>query len=275
MKQGTEKKPMAERARAARRAAQLQREAEERAEAQRKIEEGEQVTKNDVLAMLGSAFRLPEPEPVTLADLQTQGVQDLVAEAPDEAVLALAKLMVLLGQSDDDEEPFTPAVVEPTKRRKRGAGYDFTAEDISKLRDEQGLAWRQVAINLGLESTFAARRAYRTLTGRAPSDSKPENVRRVVNKIGSARGQTRKVHVVEWDDESDQDEILERLGQGARLLIRRTLNGIAYEEDLIVSRVTKLTWDGKDEDGPLVVHFTEREGGGMRTIRVADIKEVR
>ncbi len=269
VKQGTEKRPVAERARAARRAAQLRREAEERAEAQRKIEQDEPLTKNDVLALLGSAFRLPEPEPVTLADLEAEGVQALLASAPEGTAELLAALAAALGSEPEPEVPQTAP-----KRRRRGGAYAFTAEDITKLRDEQGLAWRQVAVNLGLESTFAARKAYRTLTGRAPSESKPE-VRRVVNRIGTAKGSTRKVHVPEWDDEADQDAIIEALGNGARILVRRTLKGVASEEDLVIGRLVKLSWDGKDESGPLVAHFTEREGGGMRTIRVRDIKEVR
>jgi hypothetical protein len=130
-------------------------------------------------------------------------------------------------------------------------------------------------VNLGLESTFAARRAYRTLTGRAPSESKPENVRRVVNKMGTARASTRKVHVTEWDDDTDQDHIIECLGNGARLLVRRDVKGITSEEDLTIGRLIRLSWDGKDESGTLVVTFTERDGGGMRTIRVSVIKEVR
>ena len=269
VKQGTEKRPAAERARAARRAAQLRKEAGERAEAQRKLEAEEPLSKNDLLAMLGSAFRLPEDEPFTPIDDWTEQVEALYELLAPEEQVPLWPL-----RDQPTEEELEPVVTAP-KRRKRGAGYNFTAEDISKLRDEQGLAWRQVAVNLGLESTFAARRAYRNLTGRAPSESKPDNVRRVVSKVGTAKGSTRKVHVTSWDDEADQDEIIEKLGNGARILIRRSVGNIVQEEDLVISRLIKLTWDGKNEDGPLVAHFTEREGGGYRTVRVADIKEVR
>lgn len=283
VKQGTEKRPVAERARAARRAAQLQREAQERADAQRKIEEGDVLTKNDILAMLGSAFRLPDDEPVSLVEMQAERMQQMITErqAMDPSVGEfVAQVFAQLAEQDWPDEATEPhgaqsTVSEPPKRRKRGAGYNFTAEDITKLRDEQGLAWRQVAVNLGLESTFAARRAYRNLTGRSPSESKPDNVRRVVSKVGTSRGSTRKVHVTDWSDEADQDEIIERLGNGARILIRRSVGNIMQEEDLVIGRLIKLTWDGKDESGPLVATFTEREGGGCRTVRVADIKEVR
>jgi hypothetical protein len=121
VKQGTEKRPVAERARAARRAAQLRREAEERAEAQRKIEEDEALTKNDVLALLGSAFRLPEPEPVTLADLEADGVQALLAEAPPGTAELLAALAAALATEEPSEAPQKP------QKRKRGGAYAFTA----------------------------------------------------------------------------------------------------------------------------------------------------
>lgn len=274
MKQGTEKRPAAERARAARRAAQLQREAVERAEAQRKVEEGEALTKNDVLAMLGSAFRLPDDEPVSLVEMQAERMRQLIeARVSEDPAVGefVANVFAQLAALEPEEPMPTPAT---PQKRKRGGGYNFTAEDITRLRDEQGLAWRQVAVNLGLESTFAARRAYRNLTGRAPSESKPE-VRRVVSKIGTARASTRKVHVPTWDDEADQDAIIEALGNGARILIRRDVRGIVQEQDLVIGRLIKLSWDGKDESGPLVATFTEREGGGTRTVRVSDIKEVR
>lgn len=265
MKQGTEKRPAAERARAARRAAQLRREAEERVEAQAKLDEGGPLTINDCLAMLGSAFRVPEE--VNPWEGVKQGWVDNEIEA-----VHVDELLAFLNEHYPKEpEP------EPTpKRRKRGEAYTFTAEDITQLRDVQGLAWRQVAVNLGLDSTFAARRAYRTLTGKAPSESKPENVRRVrSNGIGTVKGSTRKVHAVQWDDETDQDHIIELLGNGARILIQREVKGVRQEEDLTIGRLVKLTWDGKDESGPLVAHFTDRETGGMRSVRIADIKEVR
>jgi len=98
--------------------------------------------------------------------------------------------------------------------------------------------------------------------------------RRTRTAMGTAKSSTRKVYAPVWDDDSDQDEIIDRL-KGARIIVVRDIKGMEQVEDLIVQKVVKLTWDGKEEDGPLTVHFHERDNGGMRSIRVSDIKEVR
>ena len=202
MKQGTEKKAVAERARAARRAAALRKEAEDRV-------------------------------------------------------------------ASGETEP-APAQSKP-KRRKSEASYTFTAEDISKLRDEQGLSWRQVAINLDLGGPSAARTAYTTLTGRDYRETVMTG-RRIKTESGSAKISTRKVYAPEWTDESDQDEIIDRM-TNARIIVERNVKGVTAEEEILVGRVARLTWDGKDER--LCVHFTDRQTGGTRSVLVSAIKEVR
>lgn len=205
MKQGTEKRSAAERARAARRIAQLRREAEERVAAEEANEEGAEST---------------------------------------------------------------------PKRRKRTTSYDFTAEDITKLRVEQGLSWRQVAVNLELGGPSAARTAYTALTGLDYRDTDMKPGKRARSTMGTAKASTRKVFAPEWGDESDQDEIIERL-TNARIVVARNVKGTTYTEEILVGGVKRLTWDGKDEDGPLCVHFTDRLTGGTRSVLVSAIKEVR
>lgn len=167
-----------------------------------------------------------------------------------------------------------PEQAQSTPKRRKGAdSYTFSAEDIVRLRDEQALSWRQVAVNLELGSPSAARSAYTALTGLDYRDSQPI-VKRTKTDMGTAKVSTRKFYAPEWSDESDQDEIIERL-QGARIIVSRDVKGSTLEEDIRVTKVVKLTWDGKNQDGPLAVHLIEKETGGMRCFRVADIKEVR
>ena len=115
-----------------------------------------------------------------------------------------------------------PAPAQSTpKRRKSEASYTFTAEDISKLRDEQGLSWRQVAINLDLGGPSAARTAYTALTGRDYRETVMTG-RRIKTESGSAKISTRKVYAPEWTDESDQDEIIDRM-TNARIIVERSV----------------------------------------------------
>lgn len=255
-------KAVRERAAAARRAAQLRREAEERVEAQAKLDDEEPITVNDVLAMLGSAFRVPE-EQEPKAALKQAYVDDAIAGE------MVAPLLAFL---NDGTVPEPPAEPEPTtstrSRRKTDEAYTFTAEDIRKLRDDQGLSWRQVAVNLDLGSPGAARKAYTTLTGLDYHSSVMTGRRAKSDPLRSVRP-ARKVFAPVWNDDTDQDEIIDKL-RGATITVRRTL--VPGEEFIDVGRVTKLSWDGKDE--ALCVHFTEKHSGGSRAVRVANIMEV-
>ena len=268
MKQGTEKKSVAERARAARRIAQLRREAEERAEAEAKLDAEQPMTVNDMLAMLGSSLRVPDDTPSFVDYLRAAWQEDRLTTDQAREVVPLAK------ERDMSSGLIPPMHDQPKEkvRKTKAEDYNFTAEEIKKLRDEVGLSWRQVAVNLDLGSPGAARKAYTTLTGKDFKESAMTG-RRTKTLHGTAKANTRKVYAPVWDDDSDQDEIIERL-KGARVIIVRDVKGITNEEDLIVQRVVRMTWDGKGDDAPLAVTFIEREGGGMRTVLVRDIKEV-
>ena len=272
MNQGTGKKPAAERARAARRIAQLRREAEERAEAEAKRDANEPLSVNETLALMGSALRVPDDTPSFVDYLRAAWEAGELLNDQARIIAPLAKerdMSAGLMKPQDQPQEHDP----PAKLRKHKAeDYAFTAEDIKKLRDEVGLSWRQVAVNLDLGSPGAARKAYTTLTGRDFKESAMTG-RRTKTLMGSAKTNTRKVYAPVWDDDSDQDEIIERL-KGARIFVVREVKGLQLQEELVVQRVVKMSWDGKDEDGPLAVTFYEREGGGARTVRVQDIKEV-
>ena len=165
---------------------------------------------------------------------------------------------------------------EGRQRRKRGGEYSFTAEEITRQRDELGLSWRQVAVNLDLSGPSAARTAYTALTGRPHHESLMTGKRASTRgQMGSAKMSTRKVDAPTWDDDTDQDEIIERL-TGSRIIVRRTVrDATPLEEDILVGRIVRFTFDGPNGDGPLVVHFNDRETMVRRSVRVADIKEVR
>lgn len=176
------------------------------------------------------------------------------------------------------------AVEEVKSKRTRSKELTCTAEDIIRERDERGLSWRQVATNLDLGSPGAARAAYTKLTGIPHNESQPK-----VNRAprGSSTA-TRKVQAPGWNDETDQDEIIERLQgpwiestkkdepghyRGSVILVRRNTYGHAYEEEVRIERVIKFAFDGKDEDGPLLVHVWT--GQAHRCFRVAEIAQVR
>lgn len=163
-------------------------------------------------------------------------------------------------------------------RRKADAGWPCTAEQLIEERDKKGLSWRQVAINLDLGNPGAARSAYSELTGKHHSESGA--VKQRAKKGTMTRG-GKKVSNPNWNDDSDQDEIIERLTD-ASIVVRRTIYGMTHEEEVWVWRVRKLFFDGKEEDGPLCVELTqghpgEKSGRGLptRSFRVADIVSVR
>jgi hypothetical protein len=172
---------------------------------------------------------------------------------------------------------------EVAKAAARVARTEVTAEDLIRERDEKGLSWRQVGINLDIGSPSAARKAYTMLTGRPHYESQMKEGARA--KPGTAR---RKTFEPVWFDDSDQDEIIEAITHRtivvARTIKRSTFELTMPEERVHVSRIVKFAFDGKNEDGPLVVHIVSKDScdcatrdsdaGRMRCFRVADIKEV-
>lgn len=190
-----------------------------------------------------------------------------------ERAKAARRAAQLRKEAEERAEGTAEASESTPKRRRRGGSYNFTAEDIAKLRDEQGLSWRQVAVNLELGSPGAARKAYTDLTGTDYRDSNP-TVKRAKTTMGSAKMSTRKFLAPEWNDDSDQEEIIGKC-ENARLIVRRDVKGIMLEEDIRATKVVRMSWDGPEDDGPLAITFIEAQTGAARTIRVADIKEVR
>jgi hypothetical protein len=166
-----------------------------------------------------------------------------------------------------------------------------TEEQIVNERDGKGLSWKQVAINLDLGSPGAARRMYTQLTGRHHSESQMTGKR-------AARGSAstgRKLTNPEWNDDSDQDEITDKLQgvwvepigevgsknyvpghySGSRIVVTRKLRGSeeTYDEELRVARVVSFTF-GKDGDQPLQVTVIDEYSGAQRCFFVTDITSV-
>lgn len=188
-------------------------------------------------------------------------------------------------------EEFIEDAKAKAKRRSTKDGWPCTAEDLTRERDERGLSWKQVAVNLNLGSPGQARKAYTELTGKPHNESNP-----IVNRAprGSGTG-TAKLLTPLWDDDSDQDEIIDKIqgpwvdpvgepGQknytpghyrGSVITIRRPslYGGPTYEETMRVNRLEKFVFDGKDEDGPLVMHM--HTDTGWRCFRVTDVVAVR
>jgi type II secretory pathway pseudopilin PulG len=96
------------------------------------------------------------------------------------------------------------------KRRSKSEGWPCTAEQITAERDTKGLSWKQVAVNLGLPNPGAARSAYTELTGRPHSDAAPVR-QRAARSTTSVNGVRHKRNLVEWNDDTDQDEMIEAL----------------------------------------------------------------
>jgi len=166
---------------------------------------------------------------------------------------------------------------------------NVTLADLTRERVERGLSWKQVAINLNLGSTYAARHAWRLLTGTAPTEAQPVNPvrKRRSTGLGAVSGVNgpRATLTPIWNDDSDQDEIYGRIN-GADITVQRTLKGMELPlETFHVGRVVKFAFDGKEEDGPLVIHFYEPQrskdekgkwyfGETARVVRVRDIRMV-
>jgi hypothetical protein len=178
------------------------------------------------------------------------------------------------------EDKIAEEVAKATTRAARKE-LAVTAADIVRERDEKGLSWRQVGINLDIGSPSAARKAYTTLTGRPHYESVMKEGARA--KVGT-RAARRKTYEAKWFDDSDQDEIIEAITHRT-IVVRRKVKDLEMpDESVHVSRIVKFAFDGKNEDGPLVVHIISKDhcdcqtkdfdSGRARCFRVADIKEV-
>jgi hypothetical protein len=186
-------------------------------------------------------------------------------------------------------EEFIEEAVTKASRRKKGAGWPCTAEDIIRERDTKGLSWRQVALNLDLGGPGQARKAYTDLTGTPHYNSQP-----IVRRAPRGSVSDRKVDSPGWNDDSDQETIEERLNgtwvpesgsgkdwrpahwSGSQIVVRRTIPRTerTFDEEVYVRQVTEFTY-GKKGDQPLQVWVSTDPAGAMRCFRVADIVEVR
>lgn len=165
------------------------------------------------------------------------------------------------------------------RRRLTPDSLPCTAEDVVRERDEKGLSWAQVAANLGLGNPSAARKAYTLLTGKPHSSSNP-----IINRSSGGGWKGRKAtHSPLWDDDSDQDEIIEMV-TGRVIFVVRDYKGTKWEEEMFVDRVAAFSF-GKDGDQPLTMEFYDRGlyddqgrlvcSGPCRVVSVSTIKEIR
>lgn len=161
------------------------------------------------------------------------------------------------------------------------SSYTFTAEDIVRERDEHGLSWRQVAVNLDLANPGQARKAYKELTGVDHKQSKPEVKRDTA--MGTEPGNVkmrsgRKILRPEWHDdltEEEQLELIDRLTRSRITVVRTIKGGIEVPEEIRTGKVHGLTYETDDGNAGLTVHLTDEHSGGRRSFRVQDIKAVR
>lgn len=167
------------------------------------------------------------------------------------------------------------------RRAARKEGWPCTAEQIIHERDSRGLSWRQVATNLNLGSPGQARKAYTELTG------KPHYESQMTGKRASRGSVGRKVDSPNWNDDSDQDEIIERLQgkwheptkdtkghfDGSIITVACDYKGLQWEEEIQVARVDSFKFEGPDEH--LVISVFTRDTGAMRCFRVDAIKDVK
>ena len=167
------------------------------------------------------------------------------------------------------------------RRAARKEGWPCTAEEIKHERDSRGLSWRQVATNLNLGSPGQARKAYTELTGTPHYESQMTGKRASKGSVG------RKVDSPNWNDDSDQDEIIERLQgkwneptkdtkghfDGSVITVAMDLRGMQWEEEIPVARVMGFKFEGPDEH--LVIFVIDRTTGNTRCFRVDAIKDVK
>lgn len=178
-------------------------------------------------------------------------------------------------------EAFIDAAVGTAVKRSRQRTLSVTAEELMRERDVKGLSWAQVAANLGLGSPGAARSAYTALTGKAHDTSQPLLKRSSKNLVGRHTAQKE----VEWDDDTDQEEIITAITHH-NILVRRMTAGLELPEEVLhVSRVQRFEYSkgGYGELQVLVytkdacecrVQPKDADYGVARAFRVADIKEV-
>lgn len=150
----------------------------------------------------------------------------------------------------------------PRVRQPAPATYSFTADDIVRERDTLRQGWRRVAVNLGLENSRQARKAYTELTGVPYRES--------VIQVVRSKATNRSVLRPEWDDDTDQDEIIEVLGDGGRTILVSRKYG--PDEEIVVRRLVEFEF--VNGDGPLNMTFVEDETGGTRCVRVSSIEEI-
>jgi hypothetical protein len=172
-------------------------------------------------------------------------------------------------------------------RRRKNEPWPCTAEEIKRERDERRLSWRQVATNLKLGNPSAARKAYAELTGTPHTASAV-----LVNRARAGTNTSLVLERVEWDDDTDQDEIIDLINgewveesgegknykpahwSGSTVTVERSFRGRDYTEEVEVSYVRSLTF-GPEGDQPLQVTVFMRTNGAARTFFVADITSVR
>lgn len=172
-----------------------------------------------------------------------------------------------------------------TRRPRTAADYDFTSDDIIRERDHKGQSWRKVAQVLGLGNPGAARTAYTILTGVKHNESQPL-VKRQPKGSFSGKG----VDKPGWDDDTDQDVIIERMQgewhppsgegknykpghfDGSLVSVHRNHFGVQCNEDIAVARIRCFRYDYNDK---LEVEVVDRETGATRIFYVTDIAQVR
>lgn len=180
-------------------------------------------------------------------------------------------------------EAFIDSKVTETIKRNRQRIIECTAEDIVRERDERGLSWAQVAANLNLGSPSGARSAYTKLTGRPHNESQPLLTRSSKNLLGKHT----KANSVQWDDDTDQDDIIAAITHH-RIVVRRKVGELELPDEMVhVSRIERFEY-GNGGFGELqVVLYTkdacecqvkdprDADYGTARSFRVRDIVEVR
>jgi hypothetical protein len=180
-------------------------------------------------------------------------------------------------------EEFIDEQVEKVRQRKPKE-YDFTSDDIIRVRDHNAQSWRAVAQHFGLKSPGAARAAYTALTGVRHDQSQP-----LVKRQAKGTYSGKPSFKPGWDDDADQDEIIQRVqgewhpatGQGkdyrpgyydgSTLTIRRNHFNVECEETWQVARIVGFKYDYNDK---LEMEIVDRENNSRRTCYVTDIAKV-
>lgn len=149
----------------------------------------------------------------------------------------------------------------------------------------RALSWRDVGVVLNLGSQTNARRAYRQLTGRAPSTSHPTGQRRA--KAGTARS-GKLVDGTQWDADTDHQTIVDAI-LGHTIILKPLPGSTAEPEALGVAFVKRFTegpkggpaveitegYRRRDKNTGELVLDMKRSTGAARTIAYSRILEVR